>query len=637
MNKKLVIFTDLDGTLLDDDYSFEKAKGALEVLKRLRIPLVIVTSKTRAEIEVYRKRLGNKHPFISENGGGVFIPNGYFDDVNNGGGGKLMKRSKEKYTVIKLGCDYDKLVSALNKINEKIGVRGFSDMSVRDLVKDSGLNLSEARLAKKREYDEAFKLLNGKDEGKLIRMIRDEGLNYTKGGRYYHIMGENDKGRAVKILIDLYKKHFDGVFSLSFGDAKNDLPMLRATNKGFMIKGPKEWNKKVIDFLGFDEKFVREGEELYVKSVNVLKKLQLFNGAIYASDPKGRYPYVYPRDHAVCILGLIDAGEFERAWKGLEFVLKSQNKNGSFPQRLDKNGRDASYKPIQLDNTGLILYAFAKYVMASKDDVFLKGYKKRINLSINYISKQIHKKYLLFTPNSIHEFPPYENGLEVWVNAVCYGGLFELKKIGFKVGLDLARLKKSIVKYMWNGKFFVKNIRLRESSSVASDVDACSYALADYGMFEDSSEMIRKNVKVIERDLWHEKIGGLCRYKEYIGRNNGGWGPWPHFTLMVCRHYIRLGNRKKADKYLKWILKIADNGLLPEHIALKKDFEKWVKEYEKAGLMREDRKIMVKNIRKSRMYRKGLAYSVLPLAWPHAEFIRTWKLYREKFLFHPVS
>jgi len=32
----------------------------------------------RKEIEYYRKKLDNNHPFISENGGGIFIPKGYF-------------------------------------------------------------------------------------------------------------------------------------------------------------------------------------------------------------------------------------------------------------------------------------------------------------------------------------------------------------------------------------------------------------------------------------------------------------------------------------------------------------------------------------------------------------------------------
>src|SRR5713226_6564538 len=75
-----LIFTDLDGTLLDArTYSWAGAEPALAEIERRRIPLVLVTSKTRAEVEPLRRKLGHAHPFITENGGGVFIPDGYFN------------------------------------------------------------------------------------------------------------------------------------------------------------------------------------------------------------------------------------------------------------------------------------------------------------------------------------------------------------------------------------------------------------------------------------------------------------------------------------------------------------------------------------------------------------------------------
>ena len=74
----LVIFTDLDGTLLDAAYSFLPAAPALEAVRRTSVPLVICSSKTRREIESYRIRLGNHDPFIAENGGAVYVPEGYF-------------------------------------------------------------------------------------------------------------------------------------------------------------------------------------------------------------------------------------------------------------------------------------------------------------------------------------------------------------------------------------------------------------------------------------------------------------------------------------------------------------------------------------------------------------------------------
>ena len=72
---KAVVITDLDGTLLDrETYGYGLAIPAIERLERNAIPLVLCSSKTAAEIQVIRKRINNRHPFIVENGGGIYLP-----------------------------------------------------------------------------------------------------------------------------------------------------------------------------------------------------------------------------------------------------------------------------------------------------------------------------------------------------------------------------------------------------------------------------------------------------------------------------------------------------------------------------------------------------------------------------------
>ena len=60
-----IVFTDMDGTLLDHDtYSYEQAKDALLMLKEKNIPLIVCTSKTRAEIVDFRKKIGITSEFL---------------------------------------------------------------------------------------------------------------------------------------------------------------------------------------------------------------------------------------------------------------------------------------------------------------------------------------------------------------------------------------------------------------------------------------------------------------------------------------------------------------------------------------------------------------------------------------------
>ena len=64
------------------------------------MPWVLVTSKTRAEVEFWRRCLGNEHPFIVENGGAAFVPAGYFRFAVPGG------KPRGAYDVLEWGTPY---------------------------------------------------------------------------------------------------------------------------------------------------------------------------------------------------------------------------------------------------------------------------------------------------------------------------------------------------------------------------------------------------------------------------------------------------------------------------------------------------------------------------------------------------
>jgi len=232
---KIMIFSDLDGTLLDrDTYSFEPALPALRVIKQKGIPLVLSSSKTRAEIELYRKKLENDHPFISENGGAVFIPKGYFSFQFP------YDRELEEYFVLELGTFYLQIVEVFNSIKKetRIPIKGFSDLTEDELTSLCGLSLREAEFAKKREYDEPFIIEGGKKEIEIVkRKIEEKGMNYVWGGKFHHILSKNDKGKAVEILRELYENQFFSIYTVGIGDNLNDIPMLRAADHPILFKG----------------------------------------------------------------------------------------------------------------------------------------------------------------------------------------------------------------------------------------------------------------------------------------------------------------------------------------------------------------------------------------------------------------
>jgi len=108
----LIVFTDLDGTLLrHEDYDWSPASAAIAELKRRNVPLVIATSKTRAEIEYLRERIGNQDPFISENGGALYIPLGSTPRPIG------LAVPKAGYMCVRFGANYARLRGCLKVIS----------------------------------------------------------------------------------------------------------------------------------------------------------------------------------------------------------------------------------------------------------------------------------------------------------------------------------------------------------------------------------------------------------------------------------------------------------------------------------------------------------------------------------------
>jgi mannosyl-3-phosphoglycerate phosphatase len=233
---------------------------------------VLVTSKTRAEVEVLRRKLRHQHPFITENGGGVFIPQGYFPRKIPG------ETRIARYHALTLARPYSEMVEALHELAAAAGAQvvGFHDMSVREVARNTGLSTREAELARKRDFDEPFFFAGGDAtvEAGFERLARARGLEVARGGRFWHLFAGSDKGRATKKLFDLYRagSHLR-LRSAGLGDSANDLPMLQAVDMPILIPkpggsydsdvleklpairrapapGPKGWNQAVLDLVG---------------------------------------------------------------------------------------------------------------------------------------------------------------------------------------------------------------------------------------------------------------------------------------------------------------------------------------------------------------------------------------------------
>lgn len=273
----LLIFTDLDGTLLDfESYEPGPASEAVEACLKYGVPVIPCTSKTAPEVIELRTLLGLDSPFIVENGAVVYLPAGSPEAEAAGAiasGEGWATDSVGGFVRLILGKGRAELVQALSEIGEKLRLtlRGLSAMTVEEVSERTGLPSSSATAAMKREFSEPFLLL---EEGKhpdesarlmYLRSLQDAaaamGLACLMGGRFFHLLGRHSKGTAAGLTARCYAAPLSGTGApgtagsrpprtMALGDALNDLEMLAAVDYPVLVRRPDGSHAEGIDLPG---------------------------------------------------------------------------------------------------------------------------------------------------------------------------------------------------------------------------------------------------------------------------------------------------------------------------------------------------------------------------------------------------
>lgn len=271
--KNLLVFTDLDGTLLDyHTYSLQAAMPALNLFRENHIPLIVSSSKTRAEIEPMLDLPAMSDVFIVENGSAVFFRRSLGLDPGEAA------TPFGDYDVLILGQRYDRILEVIHGAEERCGIkiRGFSRMSAVEIAAATGLDTASAVRAKQREFSEPF-VFEGDCSRffEFISVLEDHGLTCTAGGRFHHVLGPCDKGMAIKKVAAIYKRNYPATHwkTICLGDSANDISMLKAADVAVIIRrhdgsfmeyvpdhdqevvrpsgiGPAGWNEAMLSLAG---------------------------------------------------------------------------------------------------------------------------------------------------------------------------------------------------------------------------------------------------------------------------------------------------------------------------------------------------------------------------------------------------
>jgi mannosyl-3-phosphoglycerate phosphatase len=214
--RKPIVFTDLDGTLLDHHtYGYEAAMPLLRKLRESGVPVVANTSKTRSEWLQLARELENDHAFVVENGSAIYLPDG---------------------ECVVFGKRRESILECLSGLKGRYDFESYADWDVAGIAAATGLDMESAKRSSEREFSEplVWKGSDG-DKANFIEEIHSAGFATLQGGRFLHVLGRTDKGKAVEWFRERYPE-FSPVIAL--GDGPNDIAMLQAADIGIVIATP---------------------------------------------------------------------------------------------------------------------------------------------------------------------------------------------------------------------------------------------------------------------------------------------------------------------------------------------------------------------------------------------------------------
>ena len=246
-SRKPIVFTDLDGTLLDHHtYGYGPVLPLLEKLKEIGVPVIANTSKTRSEWLHLAEELENESAFVVENGSAIYLPYG---------------------ECVVFGERREEILGYLDGLRGRFEFESYSDWDVADIAAATGLDMESAKRSSEREFSEPL-VWKGNEEDKInfIEEIHTAGFATLQGGRFLHVLGHTDKGRAL----NWFREHFpDSSPVIALGDGPNDIAMLQAADIGIVIASP---TGREIHFES-DNRIIRstlEGPEGWVETLTPL-------------------------------------------------------------------------------------------------------------------------------------------------------------------------------------------------------------------------------------------------------------------------------------------------------------------------------------------------------------------------------
>ena len=235
-NENIFIFTDLDGSLLNhNNFDFKEIKSFILKCLDKGIKIIPNSSKTKNEIELFCDQLGEKLPYILENGAAIHNLN------------LLNSNFKLKNNSLVLSRSINEILEIFNtKVPVEFQKRC---IFIKDMTKDEqkrtlGLNDKYLPFALNRDYSIPL-IFNGplSLSNEFSLFLKSLGLKLHEGGRVFNICDDCSKGFAMKSIVEKLKIQSNASpYTIVIGDSPNDISMLEQSDQPCIIPLPNRDN-----------------------------------------------------------------------------------------------------------------------------------------------------------------------------------------------------------------------------------------------------------------------------------------------------------------------------------------------------------------------------------------------------------
>lgn len=241
-----VVFSGVEALLNDQRAAkFDDAEPVVALLASRGVPLVLCSGRTRAELEYVQQGIGIADPFICEHGAAVFVRNGYFPSQLLGG-----SRPVREYAALEFGRPYTDVVDAVHEaaMKARAQIVSFAEMSIVEVAAAWGVPPLRARLAKLRDYEEGFRVIDGNQAARtrLWRQLQVAHLACVSDGIFDFAGPPVDLASGVQWLSTLYRRAHGRTVTIGLGDRSHHVPLLRRVDVPIIVGSEPEVTRRLF-------------------------------------------------------------------------------------------------------------------------------------------------------------------------------------------------------------------------------------------------------------------------------------------------------------------------------------------------------------------------------------------------------